>query len=58
MKKIAKNLTLSRETLRSLTGPQLDGLVGGTPIPRTSVCSVTCPIYCIKASAVCSLNNC
>ena len=58
MKKIAKNLTLNRETLRSLTGNQLDGLAGGTPIPQTSVCTVTSPINCIKASAACTFNNC
>ncbi|HXU45308.1 MAG TPA: TIGR04149 family rSAM-modified RiPP [Thermoanaerobaculia bacterium] len=46
MKKIAKTLNLNRETLRSLDSRQLDPLAGGTPIPQTSVCSVTCPIYC------------
>ena len=59
MKKLGKTLNLNRETLRTLSGNQLDGLAGGAQIPQTSVCSVTCPIYCyIKASDACTFNTC
>jgi hypothetical protein len=44
MKKIAKKLTLSRETLRALESPALAQVIAGNEVTKTLI--LTCPTNC------------
>ena len=56
MKKQAKKLTLNKDTLRNLAGPDMDQVIGGRPLQthefasctsNTCLPSYTCNIYCL-----------